>query len=203
VCVCLCVPVRIRIQLVTNPSLLSLPFEIIIVDWNSNPQLLPVATDLRAQCLLFLPLRVIVVPPSLHALHPNPNAIPLILTAAKNAGARRARGNFIVFTNADDIFPPKLLLHLTAATLQPGRVYRTMRWEVHARPPLHSISGSSGGSSSSSSSSGGSSPTPASVDYSTFLSDWSASAFDPYPTNPAAQPALFLFESAGMLKPKL
>ena len=178
--------------MVTNPSLPSLSFEIIIVDWNSNPQLLPVANDLRAQCLLFLPLRVIVVPPSLHALHPNPNAIPLILTAAKNAGARRARGKFIVFTNADDIFPPKLLLHLTAATLQPGRVYRTMRWEVHARPPLYPI-----GSSSSSG------PPPASVDYSTFLSDWSASAFDPYPTNPAAQPALFLFESAGMLKPKL
>ena len=127
----------------------SLPFEIVVVDWNSNTEQPDVASSLRSTCLLFLPVRVIIVPPALHAAQANPTSIDLVLTTAKNVGARRARGKFIVFTNADIIFPPKLLLQLRAATLRPGRVYRAMRWEVHAVAEVD-----------------------APVDYSAFLSDW-------------------------------
>ena len=73
----------------------------------------------------------------------------MLLLTAKNVGARRARGSFLVFTNADDIFPPKLLLRLTPSTLRAGRVYRAMRWEVHAAVEEH-----------------------VPVDYSAFFSDW-------------------------------
>jgi hypothetical protein len=128
----------------------NLSFELLIVDWNSNQTLPSVADSLRASCVLFLPLRIIIVPPSIHASFPNPASATIMLLAAKNAAARRARGTFIVFTNADDVyvrdcrllpvnfcnilnmFPPKLLLQLTAATLRQGRVYRAMRWEIHA-----------------------------------------------------------------------
>jgi hypothetical protein len=75
-----------------------------------------------------------------------------------------------VFTNADDIFPPKLLLQLRAATLRPGRVYRAMRWEVHAVEDLD-----------------------APVDYSTFLSDWAQSMV----VSPISEAAMYNFMSAG------
>lgn len=110
----------------------ALNFEIVIVDWNSVASQPGVAAAMRSTCVLFLPVRVIVVPPYLHDAQPNPMSLQVILLTAKNVGARRARGSFIVFTNADDIFPPKLLLQLSPATLQRGRVYRAMRWEVHA-----------------------------------------------------------------------
>jgi hypothetical protein len=129
-----------------------LKFEIIIVDWNSIASQPSVVNLIRRTCLLYLPVRVLVIPPHLHAAQFNPTSLSVIMTTAKNTGARRARGSFIVFTNADDVFPPKLLLKLAPSTLQKGRVYRAMRWEVHAVGEPH-----------------------ASVDYSSFFSDWTNS----------------------------
>ena len=151
----------------------SLPFEIVVVDWNSNTEQPDVASSLRSTCLLFLPVRVIIVPPALHAAQANPTSIDLVLTTAKNVGARRARGKFIVFTNADIIFPPKLLLQLRAATLRPGRVYRAMRWEVHAVAEVD-----------------------APVDYSGFLSDWAGSSIASIFTA-LSQVSMYKVESAG------
>jgi hypothetical protein len=133
-----------------------LSFEFLVVDWNSDASQASVAHSIRSTCLLFLPLRVIIVPATLHASLYNPAAVSMLLLTAKNVGARRARGSFLLFTNADDIFPPKLLLRLTASTLLPGRVYRAMRWEVHAAVEQH-----------------------VPVDYSAFFSEWGHS--DPSP----------------------
>jgi hypothetical protein len=135
--------------LTADAARFALKFEIVIVDWNSIASQPSVADAMRSTCLLFLPVRVIIVPPHLHASQPNSSSLEMLLNTAKNVGARRVRGQFIVFTNADDIFPPKLLLQLSPATLQRGRVYRAMRWEVHAATEAD-----------------------ASVDYSAFFSDW-------------------------------
>ena len=108
-----------------------LPSEIVVVEWN------PPASRPRLIDALRLPaptgpcqVRFVEVAPELHAALPNSAAIPLHQMIAKNAGIRRARGQFVLATNLDIVFSPELMGFLAQRGLERGRLYRMDRYDV-------------------------------------------------------------------------
>lgn len=94
--------------------------ELIVVEYN------PLRNELPIRLMYpFVPeeagcrLRVITIPPELHD-----GNVPFLEFVAKNVGARRARGEFLLFTNADDIIPYTVLSWISRGQLENGTVYR-------------------------------------------------------------------------------
>jgi hypothetical protein len=116
--------------------------EIIVVDWASNAASPSFGALIAQQCLLFWPVRVVVVPPQLMeelrlsyyerypSVHDDIAQLHVLSELAKNVGARRAHGDFLVFINGDTIIHPALLWRLRPNTLRKGYVYRAARWEL-------------------------------------------------------------------------
>lgn len=109
-----------------------LPAEIIIVDWN------PVSGLPGLAAVLTLPDdanychgHVITVPPSLHQLLKYAEVLPLFQMIAKNVGIRRAQGQFILATNIDIIFSNELIQFIAKQTLDPQKLYRVDRNDIH------------------------------------------------------------------------
>ena len=105
--------------------------EIIIVEWNPNPQqpllhkVLPAPP--QNPCIR---VRYIIVPPEIHHTYAYAKKLPLFQMIAKNVGIRRAKGTFILCTNADIILADALVHTLAKKTLQNDAVYRCTRCEV-------------------------------------------------------------------------
>jgi len=116
--------------------------EIIAVDWASNPAGQSFGNQIAQSCVLFWPVRVIVVPWAIHVelqtkhseTYPNLRKeiidIRVFIQNAKNVGARRSRGDFLVFINGDTIISPALLMRFEPNTMKKGYVYRAARWEI-------------------------------------------------------------------------
>ncbi len=121
---------------------LNISAEIVVVDWGSFVDFPPFGNQIAHSCVLFFPVRVVVVPKELYfemqndysEAHPNVrDAIydtRVNIQAAKNVGARRSRGEFLVFINGDTIISPALLTRLGPTTLKRGYIYRAARWEL-------------------------------------------------------------------------
>jgi hypothetical protein len=121
---------------------LNISAEIVVVDWGSYVDFPPFGNQIAHSCVLFCPVRVVVVPKELYfemqndysEAHPNlRDAIydtRVNIQAAKNVGARRSRGEFLVFINGDTIISPALLTRLGPTTLKRGYIYRAARWEL-------------------------------------------------------------------------
>jgi hypothetical protein len=110
--------------------------ELIIVEWNPPHDRNPLADALRwptdtGPCQV----RIIEVPPELHARYHHAAALPLYQMLAKNVGIRRARGQFIVATNIDIIFSDELVRYLASRRLEKGRMYRIDRTDVMSDVP--------------------------------------------------------------------
>jgi len=114
-----------------------LPAELILVDWNPVPgrpglagvlQLPPEATYCQA--------RVITVPAVLHNQFKYSDRLPFFQMIAKNAGIRRARGKFILATNIDIIFSDELMRHISEQRLDPAKMLRVDRYDIHRDIPL-------------------------------------------------------------------
>jgi hypothetical protein len=114
-----------------------LPSELILVEWNPTPDREPLAAALRwPQDTGPCQVRIIEVPPELHARYRHAAALPLYQMIAKNVGIRRARGEFILATNIDIVFSDELMEFLASRPLQPGRVYRIDRNDVLSDVPV-------------------------------------------------------------------
>jgi hypothetical protein len=109
-----------------------LPMELVLVEWN------PPADRPRLQDVLHWPesdwcdVRIIEVPAALHATLEHADKLPLFQMIGKNVGIRRARGEFVVATNIDILFPDALMGFLAKRSLDGRHVYRLDRVDVPA-----------------------------------------------------------------------
>jgi hypothetical protein len=104
--------------------------ELLLVEWNPPPERRPLEAALEWPTD-FGPaiVRVVSVPPRLHATLPNSDALPLFQMIGKNVGIRRARGRYVLATNIDILFDDAIVLFLRDR-LKPGIMVRTDRYDV-------------------------------------------------------------------------
>jgi hypothetical protein len=110
--------------------------ELIIVEWNPPRDRARLMNALRwpketGPCRV----RIIEVPPEVHATYPHAEALPLYQMIAKNVGIRRARGQFILATNIDIVFSDEVVEFLASRRLTTGRMYRIDRTDVGSDVP--------------------------------------------------------------------
>jgi GT2 family glycosyltransferase len=111
-------------QVKSHPDLV----ELIVVEWN------PLVD--REDLSLVLPktqnlsVRVITVGNDLH--HSIGNKVPVYENYAKNVGARRAKGNFVLFTNPDILFTDELITEFSRRRLRPTDYYRVDRYDFES-----------------------------------------------------------------------
>jgi len=111
--------------------------ELILVEWNPPPD------RPRLQDVLSLPaclgagsLRIIEVPSRIHRTLPNSELMPVFEFIGKNVGIRRARGEFVVATNADILLSGPLVRFMTSRRPSGDCFYRVDRYDVSAAIPL-------------------------------------------------------------------
>lgn len=110
--------------------------ELVLVEWNPPPdrprliEALSWPVDNR-----LCQVRIIEVPPETHQRFRHSDQLPLFQMIAKNAGIRRARGQFILATNIDILFSDELTCFLASGHLRKGYMYRVDRYDVPADVP--------------------------------------------------------------------
>lgn len=110
-----------------------LPAELILVDWNPVPDRPGLAAVLQLPPeSSFCTARVITVPAALHRRFKYAENLPFLQMIAKNAGIRRARGQFVLATNIDIIFSNELMQFISQQTLDPLKTYRVDRHDIQA-----------------------------------------------------------------------
>ena len=80
----------------------------------------------------YLRIRIITVPEAVHLHFVQPNVrktVPLFEFIAKNIGIRRAKGQFILCTNADILFSESFIKFLATRQLEKGVLYRCDRFD--------------------------------------------------------------------------
>lgn len=107
------------------------PAELIVVEWNPPPDRPRLADALRWTAGDgFCRVRIVEVPEGVHRKFQHWRALPLYQMIAKNAGIRRARGEFVLATNIDILFSDELFELIAGRRLERGKMYRVDRWDV-------------------------------------------------------------------------
>jgi hypothetical protein len=110
--------------------------ELVLVEWNPPPDRPSLAQSLQwPQDSGPCQVRIITVPPRIHRLYRHADALPLYQMIGKNAGIRRAAGEFILATNIDILFSSELMEFFARQRLEHGRMYRLDRYDVEADVP--------------------------------------------------------------------
>lgn len=111
--------------------------ELIIVEWNPVTDRVKLAEALRWPADLGpCEVRIIEVPPEVHARHAHSAALPLFQMIAKNVGIRRARGKYVVATNIDILLSDEMVRHIMEGNLRTDRMYRVDRMDVMTHVPV-------------------------------------------------------------------
>lgn len=105
--------------------------EIIMVDWNP-----PAGKPLLHEAI-HGNFRSIIVPPEIHNRYGQSKLLPFYQMIAKNAGIRRANGEFILATNVDILFSDELMEYLSKRKLAEGHLYRAIRCDI--KPGIKNI----------------------------------------------------------------
>jgi hypothetical protein len=113
----------------------ALEAELVVVEWNPPPDRPRVHELVRVPPGCPFALRFVEVPPVLHDRLPRAQVLPLFQMIAKNAGIRRARGQYVLATNIDIIFSNELVEFFAARRLRPGVMYRVDRHDIVADYP--------------------------------------------------------------------
>ena len=117
-----------------------LAIELILVEWNppaDQPRLGQLLVFPRNH--LWLSVRLVEVPPAVHARFAHANHLPLYQMIAKNVGIRRARGQFVLCTNVDVLFSDPLFAYLAKRSLEAGKYYRSIRRDTTVLTQLPAI----------------------------------------------------------------
>jgi hypothetical protein len=103
--------------------------ELIIVEWNppEDKQRLYEAVD-WSKCPDTGAVRLITVPKHIHDQLPNSRRMPMFEYFAKNAGIRRANGEFVLILNPDLLLSEELVAYLASQKLSRSRFYRIDRY---------------------------------------------------------------------------
>ena len=106
--------------------------EVIIVEWNPfiHQQSLSDALRPAVNASSPIPVRVITVSPDLHATVESGTGETFFEFLAKNAGARRARGDFILITNGDIVLNDAVFRALALRRLDTDAYFRVPRVEL-------------------------------------------------------------------------
>ena len=114
--------------------------ELIIVEWNPPANRKPLSEELSWPATpRHFPVRVITVPHELHKRFNSSDKLPFFQMIAKNVGARRARGGFVLFTNIDILFANKMIRYLARVPLEPQKTYRANRHDTKAMPQMRML----------------------------------------------------------------
>lgn len=110
-------------------SKFGLPTELILVEWNSPLDRPPLSQALHFNANI-LPTKIYTVTKKIHDRYYNPGGFSFLEYMAKNVGIRRAKGQFVLSTNADIIFSYEMASRLASRTLsQNGKFYRANRYD--------------------------------------------------------------------------
>lgn len=106
--------------------------ELILVEWNP-PLGRPPLKEVLEWPQDFGPttVRIITVPPAVHAQFPHADRLPLFQMIGKNVGIRRARGRYVLATNVDILLDDQTVIYLRDR-LTPRTMLRIDRYDVPA-----------------------------------------------------------------------
>jgi hypothetical protein len=104
--------------------------EVIVVEWNPFPGASRLASLLRMPPGSSTAVRVITVDHSFHQDVEGETGQGFFEFMAKNVGARRARGRFVLFTNGDVLLSDSVMEMLAGEALDEGSFYRVARSEI-------------------------------------------------------------------------
>lgn len=104
--------------------------ELVIVEWRPPLDRPGLADAIRWPRDKTIPVRLIQVPEEIHRAIEHSDAIPFFQMQAKNIGVRRARGNWILCTNADLLYSEEMISYLRHAELSTLNYYRTARHDL-------------------------------------------------------------------------
>jgi hypothetical protein len=107
-----------------------LPSELILVDWNSPPDEGLASAVRWPRSTRWCSVRVITVPPAVHATQRFSDRLPILIHRARNVGIRRARGQFVLPTSADILCSDELIDMIAASHLEACALYRIARHDV-------------------------------------------------------------------------
>lgn len=113
----------------------SIEIELIFVEWNpplDRPRLAEALHWNAGPCQV----RFIEVPEAVHSRYRHAGILPLYQMIGKNAGIRRARGEFILATNIDILFSNEFIQFVAARKFQKGAIYRLDRHDVAPDVPV-------------------------------------------------------------------
>ena len=113
--------------------------ELVFVEWNPPPGKPSLASVLRWPEPLPFPVRFVEVPPEVHERLPNGDVMPIFEFIAKNVGIRRARGEFVLATNPDNVFAPAVIDVFARRELASDSFYRVDRFDVREPLPEGSV----------------------------------------------------------------
>lgn len=114
-----------------------LPAELIVVEWNPTPDRPPLYEALRWPAgNRFCSVRFVRVPAEVHSRYRFADVLPLYQMIAKNAGIRRAQGEFILATNIDVVFSTELMAWLATRPLERCVMYRLDRYDAMSGVPV-------------------------------------------------------------------
>jgi hypothetical protein len=102
-------------------------FEYVLAEWNPLPDR-PLLSD---EFVERVPnARTVVIPPAVHQEYSLNPGMPFHEMAAKNAALRRARGEFVIVTNADILFSEGLVHRIATGQFAADTLYRAHRIDV-------------------------------------------------------------------------
>ncbi len=115
----------------------ALPTELIVVEWNPPGERRRLAEMIQwPRPNRYCEVRVVEVPGEVHARYRHSHALPLYQMIAKNAGIRRAIGEFVLATNIDILFSDELMRFIADRRLKRGKMYRVDRYDVMSDVPV-------------------------------------------------------------------